>query len=83
VYQIVKTAYARAGHVDGIWLPGAALPTLAVVDALERELRVPVVSSKQAMVWAALRRAHISDRIEGYGRLLEMSVESNAGECEP
>lgn len=78
VYQIVKTAHSHAGHVDGIWLPGAALPTVAVVDALERELRVPVVSSKQAMVWAALRRASIGDRIEGYGRLLEMSVESNA-----
>jgi maleate isomerase len=74
VYQIVKTAHARAGKVDGIWLPGAALPTVAVLDALERALGVPVVSSKQAMVWAALRRANINDRIEGYGRLLEASV---------
>jgi maleate isomerase len=79
VYQIVKTAHSYAGHVDGIWLPGAALPTVAVVDALERELGVSVVSSKQAMVWAALREANISDRIEGYGRLFEMSVESNPG----
>jgi maleate isomerase len=79
VYQIVKTAHSHAGNVDGIWLPGAALPTVAVVDALERELRVPVVSSKQAMVWAALRQANIGDRIEGYGRLFDMSVESDAG----
>ena len=77
IYQIVQTAYSHAGHVDGIWLPGAALPTVAVVDALERALRVPVVSSKQAMVWAALRQANIRDRIDGYGRLFEMTVESN------
>ena len=79
VYQIVKTAHSHAGHVDGVWLPGAALPTVAVIDALEQALGVPVVSSKQAMVWAALRQAHISDRIEGYGRLFQMSVESHPG----
>jgi len=69
IYRIVTTAYARAGHVDGIWLPGAALPTVAVLNAIEHELKVPVVSSKQAMVWAALRQANIGDRIAGYGRL--------------
>jgi maleate isomerase len=79
VYQIVKSAHSRAGSVDGIWLPGAALPTVAVVDALERALSVPVVSSKQAMVWAALRQAKVTDRIEGYGRLFETSVESDTG----
>ena len=72
VYQIVTTAYARAGNVDGVWLPGAALPTVAVLDALEHELKVPIVSSKQAMVWAALRQANIVDRIAGYGRLFTM-----------
>ncbi len=71
VYQIVRTAHARAGRVEGIWLPGAALPTVAVLGALERSLNVPVVSSKQAMVWAALRRAMISDRLNGYGRLFQ------------
>jgi maleate cis-trans isomerase len=70
VYQIAMAAYARAGRVDGIWLPGAALPTVAVLEALEQSLSVPVVSSKQAMVWAALRQANIFDRITGYGRLL-------------
>jgi maleate cis-trans isomerase len=72
VYQIVMSAFRRAGRVDGVWLPGAALPTVAALDALEQALNVPVVSSKQAMVWAALRRAGIDDRIEGYGRLFGM-----------
>ena len=79
VYQIVKTAHAQAGRVDGVWLPGAALPTVAVLDALERALGVPAVSSKQAMVWAALRQANIGDRIQGYGRLFEASIESAPG----
>jgi maleate isomerase len=83
VYQIVKTAHSRAGRVDGIWLPGAALPTVAVVDALERALSVPVVSSKQAMVFAALRQANINDRIEGYGRLFETSVPQMDGAGQP
>ena len=72
VYQIVVRAHARAGAVDGVWLPGAALPTIAVLDPLEHALNVPVVSSKQAMVWAAFRQVGVNDRITGYGRLLEM-----------
>jgi len=37
---------------------------------LERELGVSVVSAVAAIVWDALRRTGITDRIEGYGRLL-------------
>jgi maleate isomerase len=71
VYQEVKTAYRAVGKADGVWLPGAAMPSVAVIDALERDLGVPVVSSKQAMVWAALREARVAEPIVGYGRLFD------------
>jgi maleate isomerase len=50
-----------------------ACPHWRVVDAiepLERELNVNVMTSLQAIAWEAMRRAGVSDRIEGYGRLL-------------
>jgi maleate isomerase len=71
VYQEVKEAFRGMGRVDGVWLPGAAMPTVAVIDALERDLGVPVVSSKQAMVWAALAAARVAEPVVGFGRLFQ------------
>ena len=48
-------------------------PHYAAIDAiepLEEEFGVTVMTSLQAIVWNALRRCGVDDRIEGYGRLL-------------
>ncbi len=45
-------------------------PTLPIHERLERELALPVVTSNQATLWAALRRADIDDAVPGLGRLL-------------
>lgn len=42
-----------------------------VVDAIEREIQKPVVTSTTATLWHALRLAGINDAIAGYGRLLK------------
>jgi maleate isomerase len=41
-----------------------------VIDTLEAELKIPVITSTQATLWRLLRLSGIADRIEGYGRLL-------------
>jgi maleate isomerase len=71
LYEEVKSAYVAAGRPEGIWLPGAAMPSVGIIDALEQDLGVPVVSSKQAMMWACLRAAFIRERVPGYGRLFD------------
>lgn len=58
---------------DALFVCCGALRTLDIVDALERQMGKPVIVSNQAMMWDCLRRAGIEDRIEGYGRLLQMS----------
>jgi maleate isomerase len=40
------------------------------VEALEQELHVNVVASINAIVWEGLRLGKVTDRIEGYGKLL-------------
>ncbi len=42
-----------------------------VIDRLEQALGKPVITSTQATLWHALRLAGITDRIKGFGRLLE------------
>lgn len=44
-----------------------------VVDAVEREIGKPVITSTQATLWSALRQAGIDDAIAGYGQLLHIS----------
>ena len=38
-------------------------------DLLEREFGVNVMTAHQAIVWDALRRCGVNDKIEGFGRL--------------
>jgi len=64
--------------VRGAWKPGADAVLITclnlwshvVVDELEAELGVPVVTSTQATLWRLLRIAGIDDPVTGYGRLL-------------
>jgi len=54
---------------DSILLPSPHWPTVGAIDPLERELGVSVMTALQAIVWHALRRCGVNDRIEGFGRL--------------
>jgi maleate isomerase len=54
---------------DTILLPSPHWPTAGAIDPLEREFGVNVMSAQQAIVWDALRRCGVNDKIEGFGRL--------------
>jgi maleate cis-trans isomerase len=72
-YRAARDLFRSTSGADGIWITGAALPSVGMIEALETDLGAPVVSSMQAMFWAGLRLAGVSARIEGYGRLLRES----------
>ncbi|MDF2231783.1 aspartate/glutamate racemase family protein [Albimonas sp. CAU 1670] len=66
-------AHARACFVpgsDALLITCTDFPTLSLIDPLEAELGVPVVTSNQATLWAMLRAVGIHDRVPGAGRLL-------------
>lgn len=58
---------------DAVFVCCGALRALDIVDELERRLGKPVIVSNQAMMWDCLRSAGIDDRIDGYGRLFQLS----------
>ena len=69
-------AHARAALVQGsdaLLITCTDFPTLPLVDRLERELGLPVVTSNQATLWASLRRAGITDTMTHSGRIFQRS----------
>lgn len=57
-------------NADAVLVSGTGLPTVGVLDALERDLGKPVISSNQASLWRALRLAGVNAPVAGFGRLL-------------
>jgi maleate cis-trans isomerase len=54
---------------DTILMPSPHWPTMESIDILEQEFGVNVMTAHQVIVWDALRRCGIDDKIMGYGRL--------------
>ena len=55
---------------DAVFLSGVGMPTIDVLDQLERDLGKPVISSASAMMWNALRVAGLRKAVNGFGGLL-------------
>jgi maleate isomerase len=75
--ETAERAYRLARTVDrpdaeAVFLSGTGMPTLPVLEALEKDLGKPVLSSASAMMWHALRSCGVRQPIPGYGRLLTM-----------
>lgn len=58
-------------EADAIFLSCGGIRALEVVDEIERAAGKPVITSNQAQMWSCLRRAGVSDAIDGFGRIFE------------
>ena len=72
-HQFVKSAIRLERPPEGVYLSGPCWRTLDIIEPLESELGVPVVSALQAMVWSAMRMVDRSTPVSGYGQLLNTS----------
>lgn len=75
--QSPEVAYNLARKVnlpesDGIFISCTSFRTFEIIETLEHDLRKPVVTSNQATIWDALRKAGVHGPIEGYGKLLTL-----------
>ena len=72
VYELAKSL--RVSSADAVFLSCTNMPTLDVVDVLEKELGLPVISSNTASLWAALRSMRVSLKFGMGGTLLKERV---------
>jgi len=63
---------------DALLITCTDFPTLPLIEPLERELSVPVITSNQATLWEALRKIGLSDPIAQAGALLSAPNTSRA-----
>ena len=69
VYRMARAV--DSPEADAIFISCTNLATIGMIARIEKDLGKPVVTSNQACFWACLRLIGLTDRIEGYGRLLE------------
>jgi len=69
-YQIAKETFLDTPGAEGVYIACPRWGTVESIEVLEQDLGVPVVTSIQATIWMALKKANIHERIQGYGRLL-------------
>lgn len=60
----------RHAEADAYFVSCTNIRVRPVVDAIERELGRPVVTSNGAMLWHCLRHMGVADRLTGFGTLL-------------
>ncbi|MET1101359.1 MAG: aspartate/glutamate racemase family protein [Pyrodictiaceae archaeon] len=70
-YQVYRLAREVRRDLDAVFISCTNLRTIEVIDALEKDLGLPVFSSNTATVWATLRRLGVREVGMAVGRLLK------------
>lgn len=58
-------------EAQGIFISCTNFRTIEVIDNLEREVGVPVISSNTATFWSMMRKAGSRKKLNGYGKLIQ------------
>jgi len=69
IYKLAKGMISDTA--DGVFISCTGLGIINIIEMLECDIRKPVITSNQATMWAALRRAKVRGKIRGYGQLLQ------------
>ena len=71
----IKKHILEADHEDAeaILVPDTAVPTLAIIDEIEKETGKIVLSANQVTLWNALRLAGAEFSVDRFGKLFQES----------
>jgi maleate isomerase len=69
---LARAAFREASHAQGIYMPNPKWQTLDIIEPLEKELKIPVVTTTQSSAWWCLKAINVKDARPGYGRLMKL-----------
>ena len=58
-------------EADAIFLSCSGIRALEVAEEIEQATGKPVITSNQAQFWSCLRRAGVTDKLEGFGQIFQ------------
>jgi maleate isomerase len=71
LYSEIVKFYRRCPDVEAIFIAGGCFRTLEMLETLEKDLALPVVTTVPANMWHCLKIAGVKDLVHGFGQLLE------------
>lgn len=72
IYRAAKRAVKEAGNAEGIFIPCANFPVVDVIEDVETDLGLPVISNMTSQLYVAFKALGMREKISGYGRLMRM-----------
>ncbi len=67
-YNLAKNVYTP--NADGIFISCTNFRTIEIIDILETDLGIPVITSNQASMWFVLKNAGVREDYRKYGTLM-------------
>ena len=58
---------------EALFVSCTALPTLSLIDKLEKKLNINILSSNQTLIWDALNSIKNKEVIKGFGKIFEVN----------
>lgn len=69
-YKLAKKMFLDNRGAEGIFISCTNFRTIEIIDKLEKDTRLPVVTGVQATLWNCLKKVNCNESILGYGKLL-------------
>ncbi|UWQ25180.1 hypothetical protein K3553_01575 [Leisingera aquaemixtae] len=73
LYDWIKTTVAPSG-ADAVFVGGNGQRAIGVIDAVESQLGLKMLTANQVLFWGALQAAGVQPSVEGYGTLFSKNV---------
>jgi len=70
LFDLVENAFRINPAVQAIYFQGATMDALPIIQRLEDQLGVPVVTSNSAMIWHLLSKLGLAYAVKNHGELL-------------
>jgi len=61
-------------EAEAIFISCTNLPTMSVIEFLEKDLKKPVISSNTATLWSMIRKTNFNLEVQGIGRKLSSKI---------
>ena len=72
IYRAAKRAVREAGNPAAVFIPCANFPVVDVIEDIETDLGLPVVSNITSQLYVAFKAIGLREKINGYGKLMRM-----------